>query len=201
MIGSGSFGNVFEGITSRGRLVAIKQVPHGLIGNSDTQQKKMNALKKEIQLLNSVHHPNIVKYLGTSQDTEHLNVFLEYVAQGSLDAHYKKYDLSEELVVKYTKQILHGLEYLHFNNIMHRDIKAANILLRGDGSCALADFGSSKKIMEQAQEKNSFCGTPYWMAPEVVKQSGYSRFSDIWSLGCTVYELLFKKPPWINIKN
>lgn len=70
----------------------------------------------------------------------------------------------------YTKQILLGLEYLHYNNIVHRDIKAANILLRVDGTCQLADFGSSKKIIETNKSMTkSFCGTPYWMAPEVVK--------------------------------
>ena len=80
---------------------------------------------------------------------------------------------------------------------MHRDIKAANILIRDDGICQLADFGSSKKIIEQTQQgTKSFCGTPYWMAPEMVKQTGHTRFADIWSLGCTVYEMIAKEPPW-----
>lgn len=81
---------------------------------------------------------------------------------------------------------------------MHRDIKAANILIRDDGKCQLADFGSSKKIIEskKAEIMKSFCGTPYWMAPEVIKQTGHNRFADIWSLGCTVYEMIAKEPPF-----
>jgi serine/threonine protein kinase len=90
-----------------------------------------------------------------------------------------------------------GLEYLHYNNIVHRDIKAANILLRDDGKCQLADFGSSKKIIEtNKNDTKSFCGTPYWMAPEIIKQTGHNRFADIWSLGCTVYEMIAGEPPW-----
>lgn len=116
--------------------------------NQGTQQRKLRALKQEIKLLNSLQHHNIVKYLGTHEDKEHLNVFLEYVAQGSLEHHYKNFPLNESLVANYTQQILLGLEYLHYNNIVHRDIKAANILIRDDGTCTLADFGSSKKIIE-----------------------------------------------------
>ena len=105
------------------------------------------------------------------------------------------------MVASYTQQILLGLEYLHYNNIVHRDIKAANILLRDNGTCQLADFGSSKKIIEKTNANTkSFCGTPYWMAPEVVKQSGHNRFADIWSLGCTVYEMIAKEPPWMDKK-
>lgn len=111
-----------------------------------------------------------MKYLGTSDDGDHLHVFLEFVAQGSLEAHCKQFDISENLVSTYTKQILQGLEFLHFHNIIHRDIKAANILIETDGTCKLADFGSSKKIIEETKNATkTFCGTPYWMAPEIVK--------------------------------
>ena len=75
-------------------------------------------------------------------------------------------------------------------------------MLRDDGTCQLADFGSSKKIIEtNKNDPKSFCGTPYWMAPEVVKQSGHNRFADIWSLGCTVYEMIAKEPPWTDTNN
>jgi serine/threonine protein kinase len=78
--------------------------------------------------------------------------------------------------------------------IIHRDIKAANILVN-QGVCKLADFGESKQIMKD-EETGSFKGTPYWMAPEVVKGKGYGRYADIWSLGCTVYEMCMNQPPW-----
>ncbi len=108
--------------------------------------QKIKALELEINLLRSLNHKNIIKYLGSYKDEENLNIFLEYVSGGSLERIYKTYPMTEILLRKYTKQILEGLEYLHVNNVIHRDIKAANILTDSDGLCKLADFGSSKKI-------------------------------------------------------
>jgi serine/threonine protein kinase len=87
---------------------------------------------------------------------------------------------------------LTGLEYLHAHNVIHRDIKGPNVLVDNNGSCKLADFGNSKKILEESDRtgnNNTFAGTFYWMAPEVIKSEGHGRFSDIWSLGCTVIEM------------
>lgn len=106
----------------------------------------------------------------------------------------------ENVIKKYTKQILEGLEYLHAHNVIHRgnnkvviclDIKGANILVDRDGLCKLSDFGGAKVIVDEIEfkQQNSFKGTPNWMAPETVKSMEYTRFSDIWSLGCTVIEM------------
>lgn len=101
---------------------------------------------------------------------------------------YKK--LSESIIRKYALQILEGLEYLHSHNIIHRDIKGANILVDRDGVCKLSDFGGAKIIEQEIDiKRNSFKGTPNWMAPETVKKLEHSRFSDIWSLGCTLIEM------------
>jgi serine/threonine protein kinase len=109
--------------------------------------------------------------------------------------------MNENLIRVYTKQILEGIEYLHVNNVVHRDIKAANILVDSKGTCKLADFGSSKKFYGSFNQFKSLCGTPYWMPPEVIRQSGHNRHADIWSLGCTVYEMLMGHPPWTDKKD
>lgn len=96
--------------------------------------------------MRTLNHKNIVKYLGTYKDTSSLNIFLEFISGGSLEKIYKTYPMNENLIRVYTKQILEGIEYLHVNNVIHRDIKAANILVDQTGSCKLADFGSAKKI-------------------------------------------------------
>jgi serine/threonine protein kinase len=102
--------------------------------------------------------------------------------------------LSESIIRKYTLQILEGLEYLHAHNIIHRDIKGANILVDRDGVCKLSDFGGAKIMAEEINlKKNSFRGTPNWMAPETVKRLEYTRYSDIWSVGCTIIEMLTGK--------
>lgn len=121
---------------------------------------------------------------------------------GSLLDLIEKYGpLSEEVVRKYTQEILQGLEYLHYHNIVHRDIKSGNVLVGRQGVCKLADFGSAKIILEEEQLLNSLTGTTNWMAPEVIKQQDYGRYADIWSLGCTVYEMLVGSPPWSDITN
>ncbi len=98
--------------------------------------------------------------------------------------------LSESIIRKYTIQILEGLEYLHSHNIIHSDLKGANILVDRDGTCKLTDFGGAKIVKEEIDlKKNSFKGTPNWMAPETVKRMEITRFTDIWCLGCTMIEM------------
>jgi hypothetical protein len=103
-------------------------------------------------------------------------------------------------VAVYTRQILEGLHYLHTHHIMHRDIKGANILVDNAGVVKLADFGASRRLADLVTIESGGCksvkGTPYWMAPEVIKQTGHGRQADIWSVGCTVIEMVTAKPPW-----
>lgn len=116
----------------------------------------------------------------------------------------------EPLIRKYTKQILEGLEYLHSHDVIHRgnfqiilDIKGANILVDKEGICKLTDFGGSKMLVEEIDnnKQKSFKGTPHWMAPETIKTLESTRYSDIWSMGCTIIEMATGEPPWSQFTN
>lgn len=109
--------------------------------------------------------------------------------------------LPEKTVKVYSKQILAGLIYLHENKVIHKDIKGANTLVDGDGTVKLADFGCSTQIEKTLSNfegllSNSLKGSIPWMAPEVVKETGYGRRSDVWSFGCTILEMATGKAPW-----
>jgi serine/threonine protein kinase len=172
--------------------------------NSKLIENKISSFQSEIDILSQLNHKNIVKYYGTKRSKETFHIFLEFCIGGSILKMletYKKF--SENVIRKYTKQILEGLEYLHMHNVVHRDIKGANILVERDGLCKLSDFGGAKVIKDEIEfkQQNSFKGTPNWMAPETVKNLEYTRFSDIWSLGCTIIEMATGEPPWAEYKN
>jgi serine/threonine protein kinase len=202
LIGSGAFGSVFSALnTDTGEMVAVKQVSFAkdkaLQGRV---AEHIKALEAEVEVLKTLQHENIVRYLGTERTEDALHIFLEYVPEGSIASMLAKFGALPESVIRlYTAQLLRGLEYLHQKGIMHRDIKGANILIASNGTVKLADFGASKKIEDLAtigSGSKSIRGTPYWMAPEVIKQTGHGCPADIWSLGCTVIEMATGKPPW-----
>nr|XP_010932081.1 mitogen-activated protein kinase kinase kinase NPK1 [Elaeis guineensis]XP_010932082.1 mitogen-activated protein kinase kinase kinase NPK1 [Elaeis guineensis]XP_019708706.1 mitogen-activated protein kinase kinase kinase NPK1 [Elaeis guineensis] len=200
LIGCGAFGHVYMGMNDSGELLAVKQVS---IGTSNASKEKAQAhireLEEEVKLLKNLSHPNIVRYLGTVREEDTLNIFLEFVPGGSISSLLGKFGSFPESVIRtYTKQLLQGLEYLHRNGIIHRDIKGANILVDNKGCIKLADFGASKQVAKLAtmNAAKSMKGTPYWMAPEVILQTGHSFSADIWSVGCTVIEMATGKPPW-----
>lgn len=209
LIGQGSFGSVYLALHAvTGELLAVKQVetPSGTLSASDTRKKSMiDALKREIGLLRELRHPNIVQYLGCSSSEQNLNIFLEYVAGGSVQTMLNSYGaLGEPLVRSFVRQILTGLSYLHERDIIHRDIKGANILVDNKGTIKISDFGISKKLeasnllggAKNAKHRPSLQGSVFWMAPEVVKQTSYTRKADIWSLGCLVVEMMTGTHPF-----
>lgn len=152
------------------------------------------------------------------KSAETLNIILEYVffpyfhGQETADPNFRRYcengslhsiaknfgRFPENLVGLYMSQVLHGLLYLHEQGVIHRDIKGANILTTKEGLVKLADFGVASRTTGLSE--SSVVGTPYWMAPEVIELSGATTASDIWSLGCTVIELLEGKPPYHNMQ-
>ena len=212
MLGRGAYGTVYMGLNqSSGELMAIKEVQivpnNGAVKNQNGVRgadQYVQSLESEIAVLSKLSHKNIVRYIGTQRDDKNLYIFLEYISGGSIVSLLKTFGSFDENVTKiYTRHILEGLQYLHSHRIIHRDIKGGNILIDNNGIPKLADFGAAKKladISDTAANPKSLHGTPYWMAPEVIKQTGHGRYADIWSLGCTVIEMLTGKPPWHQFK-
>ncbi|TVU05834.1 hypothetical protein EJB05_49018, partial [Eragrostis curvula] len=174
LIGSGAFGQVYLGMNlDSGELIAVKQV---LIGSSNATREKAQAhvreLEDEVKMLKNLSHPNIVRYIGTAQEDNTLNILLEFVPGGSI----------QSLLVRLGSFPEAG----------------ANILVDNKGCIKLADFGASKQVekLATATAAKTMKGTPYWMAPEVIVGSGHNCSADIWSVGCTVIEMATGKPPW-----
>ncbi|KAI6784087.1 septation protein H [Emericellopsis cladophorae] len=196
-LGKGAFGSVYKAFNwGTGEAVAVKQIKL-----TDLPKSELRMIESEIDLLKNLLHDNIVKYIGFVKTAECLNIILEYCENGSLHSICKSYGkFPENLVGVYMTQVLKGLQYLHDQGVIHRDIKGANILTTKDGTVKLADFGVSTSTLASGQDKEAqVVGTPYWMAPEIIQLSGASSASDIWSVGCTVIELLQGRPPYHNL--
>ncbi|KAF9921189.1 hypothetical protein FBU30_008814 [Linnemannia zychae] len=182
-IGKGAFGSVWRGLLATGTTVAVKQINLSDIPSAE---------------LDNIMHANIVKYYGFEKTDEYLNIILEFCENGSLRSLCKNFGkLPEHLGATYITQVLDGLIYLHDQGVIHRDIKGANILATKEGVVKLADFGVA--TLSNDVGDMSVAGTPYWMAPEIIELSGATTASDIWSVGCTVIELLDGEPPYHDL--
>ncbi|XP_070831816.1 STE20-like serine/threonine-protein kinase [Chaetodon trifascialis] len=195
-LGDGAFGKVFKAQNKlTGILAAAKVI--------DTKtEEELEDYMVEIDILASCDHQNIVKLLDAFYYESKLWILIEFCAGGAVDAVMLELErpLTEPQIRVVCKQTLLALVYLHDNNIIHRDLKAGNILLTLDGDVKLADFGVSAKNTKTLQRRDSFIGTPYWMAPEVVmcetsKDRPYDYKADVWSLGVTLIELAQIEPP------
>ncbi|KAI0343070.1 hypothetical protein BDW22DRAFT_1428512 [Trametopsis cervina] len=197
-IGRGQFGVVYRALNlNTGQTVAVKRI--GLTG---LKEEEIAQLMREVDLVKSLSHPSIVKYEGMARDEDTLSIVLEYAENGSLGQTLKAFGkLNEKLVAGYIVKILEGLHYLHQSHVVHCDLKAANILTTKTGNVKLSDFGVSLNLRAMEREMPDVAGTPNWMAPEVIELKGASPKSDIWSLGCTVIELLTGRPPYGEIPN
>jgi len=205
LIGKGSYGRVYLGINfTTGDFLAVKQVEvnQKAAGQDKDKMKEMvSALDQEIDTMQHLEHPNIVQYLGCERKEYSISIFLEYISGGSVGSCLRKHGKFEEsLVSSLTRQTLAGLAYLHTEGVLHRDLKADNILLDVDGTCKISDFGISKKTdnIYGNDVTNSMQGSVFWMAPEVIRSQGqgYSAKVDIWSLGCVVLEMFGGRRPW-----
>lgn len=203
-LGTGGFGQVLKTVNiDTGKIFVVKRLFYN--PQSTAQVIYIESLKKEIETLKPLNNPNIVKYLGSETLLGSHYLYLEYLPCGSMSKYlYKNGPIPEPRVKNFTTQLIKGLKYLHENGIIHRDIKSENILIDTDGKIKLTDFGCSKKYSEELSETgfiSSMKGSLLWMAPEVMKQSGYGRKADIWSLGCVVIEMLTAKLPWPEVEN
>jgi serine/threonine protein kinase len=225
VIGKGAYGTVYKGIWREvGRHVAVKRVARGRLLPDEEK-----ALQAEIDLFKHLKHRHIVNYIEAvdAPESEFLDIVMEYVEGGSLYSivqsirrSQKKsperrdsismdlapaHVFSETVVASFIAQVIHGLRYLHRQGVVHRDIKGANILVTKSSQVKLADFGvaSTKRGSEIGASSTMLdvAGTPYWMAPEIISLEGCSTASDIWSVGCTVIELLTGFPPYYHLSD
>ncbi|KAF2071768.1 hypothetical protein CYY_006914 [Polysphondylium violaceum] len=194
-IGKGGFASVFKGLnTLTGDFVAIKR-----FDKSRISKEQLSSISTELDLLQRLKHESIVTILGQEENEHYIFIFLEFMENGSLATILNNFGtFPESLICTYVDNVLKGLAYLHSEGVIHRDIKAANILINKAGDAKLSDFGVAGEIKE-SDKRYSVVGTPYWMAPEVIEISGSVQVSDIWSIGCTIIELLTSTPPYFNL--
>ncbi|CAI9752832.1 unnamed protein product [Fraxinus pennsylvanica] len=203
LIGCGTFGSVYVASNREtGALCAMKEVE--ILPDDTKSAERMRQLEQEIEVLSNLKHPNIVQYYGSEIVGDRFYIYLEYVHPGSINKFIRDHcgAITESVVRNFTRHILCGLAYLHSTKTIHRDIKGANLLVDACGVVKLADFGMAKHMTGQAANL-SFKGSPYWMAPELLQSvmqtdasSDLALAVDIWSLGCTIIEMMNGKPPW-----
>jgi len=197
-VGRGKFSTVYKAYRKADRIVvALKRIRMGDVGTS-TAVKCL----QEVQLLQSLNHRNIIHYLDSfACHPNTLVIVLEWATDGDLQHHLRRIKkrgghLPEPVIWSSFVQICEALAHMHERRILHRDLKPANIFLHSDGTIKVGDLGLGRALSDHTPEAFSKVGTPLYMSPEALKGDGYDMKSDIWSLGCVLYELATLKSPF-----
>lgn len=197
-IGKGAYGSVHKGIhIPTGNIVALKII------NLDTEDDDVGDIQSEVALLTQLRDaPNVTQYYGCYLDGPRVWIVMEYAQGGSVRTLMKACKdavVEEKYVVIIVREVLTALAYLHKSSIIHRDLKAANILITAAGKVMICDFGVSALLVTASSKRNTLVGTPHWMAPEVAHASAYDTKADIWSLGIMIFEMVKGSAPHSHI--
>ncbi|XP_023331848.1 serine/threonine-protein kinase PLK1 [Eurytemora carolleeae] len=193
-LGKGGFAKCYElKDKATGEIVAGKIVPKSMLTKAHQKEK----MAQEIRLHKIVRHSYIVKLFSYFEDSNFVYVILELCRKKSLmELHKRRQAITEPETRYFMRQMLLGCQYLHENKIIHRDLKLGNVFLNDDLEIKIGDFGLATKVDFEGERKKTLCGTPNYIAPEVLGKKGHSYEVDVWSLGCILYTLLVGKPPF-----
>lgn len=194
LLGKGGFARCYEMTDlANNKMYAVKVIPQSRVSKPHQREKIIN----EIELHKSLQHKHVVKFSHHFEDKDNIYIFLELCSRKSLAHIWKaRHTLTDPEVRYYLKQIISSLKYLHNKGILHRDLKLGNFFVNENMDLRLGDFGLAAKLETVEQRKKTICGTPNYLAPEVLNRQGHGTESDVWSLGCVMYTLLCGNPPF-----